>query len=646
YGHAGVGGFGGGDGNLAGGGGAGFGGGIFSNQGDITLINNTFSGNSATAGTAGLDITPNILGIPPMKGGEDGQAYGGAVFLRNGSLVAVYNTFNGNVAKNGGTGVYILGDTTDGGNNTSPSAGFAVASLINNILVGKSQATDLPSQAPSTVADFLWGTNGPDATRPLLENSHNNLVGLNPDYLSGGLVSTAVVSSANPLLGPLSFNGGDTKTMAVAPGSPADGAGEGNVQLGGFALDINKDQRGNGRPTYSTLGAYQVAPRVSFEPGALNLGPVVSGTASPPVYFSLTGANLLSSVTLTAPPAVEISADGGYTWNTTYNVSPYNGVLSGTILQARLSTDGVLGTLNDVIRANSPGMAEQDLPVTATVRVGVYVSSAQASIPVTGSNVFTFTRQGGNLASALTTSLLLDISTTVPAGYTLTGGGAVVKDNTISVTFPAFASSVDVRFTPAPNPTGIAQSEHWFSILSDSGMTYTAVQANGLLVNNSRDDGTDGTLRRAWYNALTMSGPITIPFAPALAGQTFAMLGTDYHGANAYGSVSLAATGNANITIDGSSVPGLVLDAQGQQRLFAVTQGSSLTLKNLTLRGGLAQGLAGYSGLSGGGSGGGGAGLGGAVLNDGGSFTAVGCTFTNNSALGGQGGSPNSSGTF
>ena len=87
-----------------------------------------------------------------------------------------------------------------------------------------------------------------------------------------------------------------------------------------------------------------------------------------------------------------------------------------------------------------------------------------------------------------------------------------------------------------------------------------------------------------------------------------------------------------SITIDGSGAPGLVIDGGNAVRLFTVACGEWLTMDNRTVQHGYAFGGAGVQ------SGGGGAGLGGAVFDDGGSFTAQGCTFVNNQAVGGQGG--------
>lgn len=76
-------------------------------------------------------------------------------------------------------------------------------------------------------------------------------------------------------------------------------------------------------------------------------------------------------------------------------------------------------------------------------------------------------------------------------------------------------------------------------------------------------------------------------------------------------------------------------DAADAFRLFHVTSTGDLTLTNMHLRGGLAQGGAG-AGLGGGGGGGGAAGLGGAILNEGGLGLSH-STLSNHQAVGGTG---------
>lgn len=147
----------------------------------------------------------------------------------------------------------------------------------------------------------------------------------------------------------------------------------------------------------------------------------------------------------------------------------------------------------------------------------------------------------------------------------------------------------------------------------------------------------DVTLRYAITQAIqNQDQNAVIQFSSTLAGQTITLSAHDSN--TSYGPTAFVIN-NANITIDASGSPGLVLSGGGLLRPFAVMNTGSLTLDNLTVADGMAQGGAGGSGSGAKGSGGGGAGLGGAVYNDGGDFRAEGVTFTNNNVQGGAGGS-------
>ena len=140
--------------------------------------------------------------------------------------------------------------------------------------------------------------------------------------------------------------------------------------------------------------------------------------------------------------------------------------------------------------------------------------------------------------------------------------------------------------------------------------TYTVTSPN--------DSGT-GTLRQAILDAEMDETADTIDFAASLAGDTITLTSNDT--TTAYGPTALVIS-TGNITIDGSGAPLLQISGDNARRIFAVSSSSTLTLENITLTGGLAQGGAGGSGgVSGssgaGGGGGGGAGLGGAIFNEG-----------------------------
>ncbi|MDR3622883.1 MAG: hypothetical protein P4L85_26250, partial [Paludisphaera borealis] len=157
-------------------------------------------------------------------------------------------------------------------------------------------------------------------------------------------------------------------------------------------------------------------------------------------------------------------------------------------------------------------------------------------------------------------------------------------------------------------------------------------------------DAGPGTLRQAILDASGNAEADTIVFDPSLAGQTITL--TSNSANSAFGPTALTIV-NDDITIDGAAAPKLTISGNDAHRIFAVGSGASLTLQNITLTGGRAQGGDGGSGAPGPG-GGGAAGLGGAIYVYAGNLTLVNSTLSSNTAQGGAGGiggiSPNSAG--
>ena len=130
-------------------------------------------------------------------------------------------------------------------------------------------------------------------------------------------------------------------------------------------------------------------------------------------------------------------------------------------------------------------------------------------------------------------------------------------------------------------------------------------------------------------------GADVIRFAPGLGGGAIPLMssGDGTAGSSAFGILT-------DITIEGDRDLGITLElSSGAQpmRFFYVASGGSLSLKDLTLRGGRANG-GGGGGSQRGGQGGGAAGMGGAVFNQG-SLAIQGCTLVDNQATGGDGSS-------
>ena len=170
------------------------GGGIFATVGNVTLANSTVSSNS----TAGA------------------RADGGGILT---DLADVTLT-NSTISSNSATGV----GSEAGGIQTNDG----VLTIMNSIVSGNTDDGTAPDfLAPDSVDDLTVGfsligdNTGTTLTEAQTADGNGNLIGSS---------STPI----DPLLGPLAFNGGLTRTHALLPGSPA-------IDAGSNALAVDED---------------------------------------------------------------------------------------------------------------------------------------------------------------------------------------------------------------------------------------------------------------------------------------------------------------------------------------------------------------------------------------------------------------------
>ncbi|WP_073073870.1 DUF4347 domain-containing protein [Phormidesmis priestleyi] len=158
---------------------------------------------------------------------------------------------------------------------------------------------------------------------------------------------------------------------------------------------------------------------------------------------------------------------------------------------------------------------------------------------------------------------------------------------------------------------------------------YHSVLANFTVMNTS--DGGVGSLRDAISQANNLAGADTITFdattfatAQTIRLQSELVINSD---------VSITGTGQSNLTINGDANNSGTNDV-GDVRALFINSGT-VTLQDLAVAGGRAQGGKGGDGYKGGG---GGAGLGGGLLVNNGNVTLNRVVFNDNRAIGGQGG--------
>lgn len=285
---------------------------------------------------------------------------------------------------------------------------------------------------------------------------------------------------------------------------------------------------------------------------------------------------------------------------------------------------------------------------------GVVVNT---SIPLVSSIV----RASSNPTSALSVNFTVTFNKIVtgvdPSDFVVATGGGLSGGSVISSTGNGSTYTVTVSGYSGSGTIGLNLVDD-DSILNSlleplagsgagngnfTGQVYTissaAIPAN-LVVDLATDelDGNystgDLSLREAVVLANAAADANMITFASALAGQTLTATLNDTN-------VSFGPTAfviSSDVTIQGpTTAPGVTIDGGGTHRLFGVLTGASLTLQNLTLTGGKAQGGNGGDNELGGG-GGGAAGLGGAIFNQG-TLVLQESLLTENQAVGGNGGS-------
>jgi CSLREA domain-containing protein len=203
-------------------------GGAISTDGTLSITNSTLADN-----TVDTSLNPSALSW---------GAYGGAIYVGGGTI--------------GLTNVTIAGNTIHGTNQTTPNGGSGTAidneasvTGVNVIIYGNTAS----------------GTAGPgDCNSSLTSDGHN--VDQDGSCFSGGTGDT----TANPKLGALASNGGDTQTMAISSTGSAYDAGS-NAACPGT------DQRGVKRPVAANcdIGAFELDPPVNTRV------PAISGTLQP-----------------------------------------------------------------------------------------------------------------------------------------------------------------------------------------------------------------------------------------------------------------------------------------------------------------------------------------------------------------------------
>jgi hypothetical protein len=191
-------------------------------------------------------------------------------------------------------------------------------------------------------------------------------------------------------------------------------------------------------PVSGTVNAAGVA-SVSVTGGTLTAFSTVAGTASAAQSFSVSGSNLTSDITVTAPTGFEVSTDA-LSYASSKTLSKVSGTVAPTTISVRIAATTAVGALASAnVTVAATGVTTANVAVSGTVtqpaltlvlnpttvaeNAGASASTGTVGIPLSLANDLTVTLVSANTAAA-----------TVPASVTITSGQT-------SATFPIIAVS-------------------------------------------------------------------------------------------------------------------------------------------------------------------------------------------------------------
>jgi CSLREA domain-containing protein len=242
------------------------GGGVNNDNGTLTISHCNFDSNNAAAGGAVNNANGTVMISDCSFTNNQATEFGGAINNNEGSFTTVNATFADNSTDSVGGGVFnnigifTLTNSTVY-SNTAVVAGGGFANYSGTLTVSNSTFSMNDSPEGGGVVN---GTNAiMHLTNNILAGSPNGGDCVNygalptntTNLIEDGTCSPAI--SEDPLLGPLTDNGGPTQTMAPQTGSLAIDAGDGPTCQ-------TTDQRGVSRPqgTECDIGAVETSPQL------------------------------------------------------------------------------------------------------------------------------------------------------------------------------------------------------------------------------------------------------------------------------------------------------------------------------------------------------------------------------------------------
>ncbi|HWE03675.1 MAG TPA: Ig-like domain repeat protein [Tepidisphaeraceae bacterium] len=537
-------------------------GGALLNNGYVTLINDTFFGNSS------------------------GDGDGGAIYTRREgtpATLAIENcTIVGNSAEGKGGGI---ADEPNGVGNTT-------VTIANSVVAGNTA-----------------GNSGPDIEGAVTTDEGYNLFGAVDGSSSGLLASDLTGSTDAPLapdLGSLADNGGPTQTLVPQAGSPVIGAGEVSLIPSG----VTTDQRGLPRTLNGAvdIGAVEVQSSGGQTGAAATTTTLGASSASIASGDSVTLRASVSSATGQPTGAVTFLDDGGVIGSAQ--------LASGT---AMLTTATLASGSNSITASYSgDSIFAASTSAAATITVGgapaIYITDgAKGTIgEYTTSGAAVNASLVSGLARPANLSLLgndlyvADLNSDSVGEYTTSG--AAVNPSLISGVYPWSLAATSTDIYVVDNSLGTV-SDYSLDGTAMNTQLVTGLFGPGAIVADGPDLFIENNVGANIRETTTAGATVEAPFLSGLNGASgMAISGTNLFVCN-YGSNTVGEYTTSGATVNASLITGLdgpnsIAVYGGDLYVVSTTSGTigQYTMSGATVNASFISGLASPLGIAIGGS--------------------------------------------
>lgn len=466
-------------------------------------------------------------------------------------------TVNFTAGSNGGSAITDYKYSTNGGTSFTSAATATSPITISGLTLGTSydvqiKAVNAAGDGVATASYTASTTGGctPPATQPTWAASTNvKSTSATINFSRGNGTNVLVIARMGSAVSTSPSNA--TSYTANATFASGDAIGSGYVVYNGtgtsftvtgltynttyhFALYEYDNATNCNNTTNPAIGSITTAtPSISLanvSSNPIDFGTLVYPATSAEDNYTVSGTNLVSALTITAPTNFELATDAAGPYNTTLSLNPDNEVVASTILYVRFNPSSANGTNTSNLSHTATGATTQTTGVTAvaiasqptTASTITFGTQTTSSVVVNfsggnGSKRILVVKSGSAVSFTPTdATTYAGVNAALSSATDQGSGNKIVYDGTgNTVTVTGLSSSTTYHFAVYEYNVGTSSSQNYYATSGINNVfildnaVYTADNAGTDLTENFNtlaNTGTSSTMPTGWYFSETGSG--------------------------------------------------------------------------------------------------------------------------------------------